>query len=155
MIKQTLTPSQAKQKLQQYCAYQERCHREVQEKLHSYGIYNSDAAEIISDLIENNYLNEERFAVHFAGGKCRIKQWGKIKIGYALRQKGVSDYCIQKALKAIDINDYRKTFFKLAEEKIKSIKGEKNIFIRKRKLKDYLVMKGYESGLVNEVVNNL
>ncbi len=154
MLQQKLTPGQAGPKLKQYCAYQERCHSEVKEKLSSYGVYGKDADLIIATLVEENYLNEERFAIHFAGGRFRMKQWGKVKIKYELRQKQVSDYCIKKALAAIDSDEYEKTLAKLAEEKRKSLRSEKNIFIKKRKLQQYLVQKGFETGLVNELVNN-
>jgi regulatory protein len=153
MIQQKFTPGQAGPKLKQYCAYQERCHSEVKEKLSSYGVYGKDADLIIAMLVEENYLNEERFAIHFAGGRFRMKQWGKVKIKYELRQKQVSDYCIKKALAAIDNDDYEKTLAKLADEKRKSLRGEKNIFIKKRKLQQYLVQKGFETALVNELVN--
>lgn len=147
------TPLQALPKIKQYCAYQERCHQEVKEKLYSFGLYKKDIEPIISQLIEENYLNEERFALHYAGGKFRMKQWGRIKIKYALKQKQVSDYCIKKALKEIDESDYLKTLNKLAEQKIKTLKSEKNIFIKKRKLQDYLMQKGYESDLIKEIIN--
>ncbi len=152
---QKLTPLQALPKLKQYCAYQERCHSETKEKLYSYGIYNNDAEEIISKLIEEDYLNEERFAIHFAGGKFRVKQWGRLKIKYELKQKQVSNYCINKALKAIDIDDYEKLLSKLAEQKLKILKGEKNIFIKKRKLQDFLLQRGFESDLVRAVVKQV
>ena len=155
MTPQKLTPQQALPKLKQYCAYQERCHSEVAEKLYSYGVYKNDAAEIISKLVEENYLNEERFAIHFAGGKFRIKQWGKVKIKYELKQKHVSEYCIKKALAAIDSAAYSKTLYKLAELKLKTLKSEKNIFIKKKKLQDHLLMKGFETNLVYAVVNDL
>ena len=106
--------------------------------------------EIISKLIEDNYLNEERFAIHFAGGKFRIKQWGRVKIKYELKKKQVSEYCIRKALSAINDKDYIHTLERLAEIKIKTLQKEKNIFIKKRKLQDHLRMKGYENDLVNE-----
>ena len=87
---------EALQKAKQYCAYQERSHSEVKEKLYSFGLYKKDVDELLSELISENYLNEERFAIMFAGGKFRIKQWGRIKIKYALKQKQVSEYCIKK-----------------------------------------------------------
>ncbi len=155
MIQQKLTPQQALPKLKQYCAYQERCHSEVKEKLYSYGVFRNDAEEIISKLIEENYLNEERFAIHFAGGKFRIKQWGKVKIKYELKQKAVSEYCIKKALKAIDDAEYKKVLYKLAALKLKTLKGEKNIFIKKRKLQDHLLQKGFETDLVRSVVQDV
>ena len=106
-------------------------------------------------LIEENYLNEERFAIQYAGGKFRMNHWGKNKIKQALKQKQVSDYCIKKALKEIDDVDYIKTFEKLVEQNMKTLTSEKNIFIKKKKLQDYLLMKGYESGLVNGEVGKI
>ncbi len=155
MFVQRLTPDQAIPKIKQYCDYQERCHAEVRDKLYSYGLYKNDVEPIISLLISENYLNEERYAIMYAGGKFRIKQWGKIKIKQALKFKQVSDYCIKKALKEIDIFSYEKTFQKLAEQKLKTLKSEKNIFVKKRKLQDYLLQKGYESGLIGDVVNKI
>jgi len=111
--------------------------------------------EIISIVITENYLNEERFAIHYAGGKFRMKYWGKNKIKQALKYKQVSDYCIKKALQKIDSAAYEKTFQKLAEQKLKTLKSEKNIFIKKRKLQDFLLQKGYESDLVREVVKEI
>ncbi len=149
---QKLTPQQALPKIKNYCAYQERCHAEVKEKLYSFGLYKKDVDDIMVSLINENYLNEERFAIQFAGGRFRLKQWGKNKIKQALKQKQVSDYCIKNAIKKIDDTDYLKTFQKLAAQKMKTLKSEKNIFIKKRKLQDFLLMKGYESDLVNEEV---
>ena len=150
-----LTPQQAFPKLKQYCAYQQRCHSEAKEKLYSYGVYNNDAEEIISKLIEEDYLNEERFAIHFTGGRFRIKQWGKVKIKYELKQKQVSEYCIKKALTTIDADDYEKVLQKLSEQKLKTLKSEKNIFIKKRKLQDFLLQRGFEMDLIREVVKKI
>ena len=155
MTLQTFTPEQAVPKIKQYCAYQERCHTEVKDKLYSFGLHRKEVDEIIVQLIGENYLNEERFAIQYAGGKFRIKHWGKQKIKQALKQKQVSDYCIKKALKVIDDTDYKKTFEKLVEQKMKTLKSEKNIFIKKKKLQDFLLMKGYETELVNEGVNKI
>ena len=152
---QVFTPEQSLPKIKQYCAYQERCHMEVREKLYSFGLHKNEVDEIISTLITENYLNEERFAIHFAGGKFRMKQWGKIKIKQALKNKQVSEYCIRKALKEIDNNEYRQTFFKLAEQKLKTLKTEKNIFIKKRKLQDFLLQKGYEREMITHAVKNM
>ena len=96
-----LTKEQALQKLRQYCAYQERSHSEVQQKLYELGIRKQDQDEIISTLIEEDYLNEERFAKAFAGGKFRMKDWGRKKIFYALKEKKVSEYSIKQAMKEI------------------------------------------------------
>jgi len=155
MVFQYFTPQQSVPKIKQYCAYQERCHAEVRDKLYSFGLNKLEVDEIISTLITENYLNEERFAIHYAGGKFRMKQWGKNKIKQALKQKQVSDYCIKKALKEIDESDYKKTFQKLTEQKMKTLKSEKNIFTKKRKLQDYLLMRGYETQIVAEAVKKI
>lgn len=155
MALQNFTPGQAIPKIRQYCAYQERCHAEVKDKLYSFGLHRKEVDEIIALLIGENYLNEERFAIHYAGGKFRIKHWGKNKIKQELKQKQVGDYCIKKALKEIDDADYIQSFKKLVEQKIKILKGEKNIFIKKKKLQDFLLMKGYESDLVREEVGKI
>ena len=155
MLPQKLTPQQALPKLKKYCAYQERCHQEVLEKLYSYGVFRDDAQEIISQLIEENYLNEERFALHYASGKFRIKQWGKVKIKYQLKQKNVSEYCIKKALLSIDKTQYKKLLYKLADMKLAALKSEKNIFIKKRKLQDHLVQRGFENDLIRELLKGI
>jgi regulatory protein len=151
----TFTAEQAVPKIKQYCAYQERCHAEVRDKLYSFGLRKTEVEEIISELITENYLNEERFAIHFAGGKFRMKQWGKIKIKQALKAKQVSDYCIRKALKEIDSKEYQKTFQKLAEQKLKTLKSERNILIKKRKMQDFLLQKGFEMETIREAINRL
>jgi regulatory protein len=153
MYKKFLTPEQALQKLKQYCAYQERSHSEVKEKLYDLGVWKKEHDEIISKLIEENYLNEERFAIAFAGGKYRIKQWGRVKIKYELKQKQVSEYCIRKALQQIDETEYLSTLKKLAEEKYKSLKSEQYL-VRKKKTMDFLLQKGYEAALITSVVND-
>ena len=155
MAFQTFTSEQSLSKIKQYCAYQERCHAEVREKLYSFGLYKNEVEEIISTLITENYLNEERFAIHFAGGKFRMKQWGKAKIKQTLKYKQVSEYCIRKALKEIDSTEYEKTFQKLIQQKMKTLKSEKNIFIKKRKLQDFLLQKGFETTMIRDAVNQL
>lgn len=151
-----LTKEQALQKLKHYCAYQERSHAEVKEKLYSFGLRKLLVEETIAQLIEEDYLNEERFALQFAGGKFRMKQWGRVKIKHALKQKQVSEYCIQKALKAIDEKTYTATLHKLAAQKWKSIKGVGvNAFVKMSKTTGYLLQKGYEPGLVKQAVQAL
>src|SRR5215213_402092 len=130
----------ALQKLRHYCTYQERSHYEVKQKLRELKVRTSDQDEIIVTLINEDYLNEERFAIQFAGGKFRMKEWGKKKIFYALKEKRVSEYCIKKALAAIDEEDYIKTLDKLAEEKYESLKNESPME-RKKKTIDYLIQK--------------
>lgn len=151
MYKKNLTKEQALQKLKHYCAYQERCHSEVKEKLYELGVRRAEHDEIIATLIEENYLNEERFAIAFAGGKFRMKQWGRVKIKYELKQKQVSEYCIKKAMKQITEEDYIQTLQKLADDKYESLKGEQYL-IRKKKTMDYLLHKGFETDLVRKVM---
>ena len=152
MQTQKLTPAQALEKIKHYCAYQERCHSEVKSKLFDYGLTKNETDDALLYLIENNYLNEQRYAEQFAGGHFRSKKWGRIKIRYTLRQKQISDPCILKALKVIDEDDYLKTLQQLFEEKKASLKSEKNHFIRKKKIRDHLLQKGYEAGLIQELL---
>lgn len=152
MQKKYLTKEQALQKLRQYCGYQERSHSEVQQKLWELGVYRSEHDGIIASLIEDDYLNEERFAKQFAGGKFRMKDWGRKKIYYGLKEKGVGDYLIKQAMKEIDDDVYRKTLNDLAEKKYALLKGEQYL-VRKKKTMDYLLQKGYEPNLVTAVVN--
>ena len=152
-MQQQFTPQQSLPKAKHYCSYQERCHSEVKEKLYGFGLNKNESDQIISTLIEENYLNEERFAIMYAGGHFRTKHWGKVKIKYELKKKMVSDYCIKKALSSIDDTAYAKTLERLTELKLKTLKSEKNLFVRKRKLQDHLLQKGFESDLVREIVN--
>ena len=149
----TVSKEQALTKIKHYCAYQERSHKEVMGKLYDLGLYKKEAEELLSQLIEEGYLNEERFAIQFAGGRFRIKQWGKKKIEQALKEKQISSYCIKKAIAQIDEADYRKTLQRLCTKKWEQLEGEKNIFTKKRKLQDYLLQKGYEYEMVKEELN--
>jgi len=153
--KQQLTKEQALQKLKHYCAYQERCHSEVKEKLYNLGVWKRDHDDIIATLIEENYLNEERFAIAFAGGKWRVKQWGRVKIKYELKQKQVNDYCIKKALQQIDEEEYLRTMNKLATGKYAALQNEQYL-VRRKKTMNYLVAKGFEPALISgcPVINN-
>jgi len=151
-LPQKLTPSQALEKIKHYCAYQERCHSEVREKLFDYGLNKNESDEILLYLIENNFLDEQRYAEQFAGGHFRRKKWGRIKIRYALRQKQISDPCIKKALLVIDEEDYLKTLQQLFDEKKNTLRSEKNHFIRKKKIRDHLLQKGYEAGLIQDLL---
>ena len=150
-MQQRFTKEQAWQKIKHYCAYQERSHSEVKQKLYGFGLYKSEVEELLSKTIEEDYLNEERFAEQFAGGKFRMKSWGKVKIVYELRQKGVSAYNINRALKAIPDADYRRTLQKLAEVKWKQLQGEHYI-TRQAKATSYLLQKGYESSFIQQAI---
>ena len=152
--RRNLTKEQALQKLKHYCAYQERCHSEVREKLYSLGVWKKDHDGIISTLIEENYLNEERFAIAYAGGKWRVKQWGRQKIKYALKQKQVSEYCIKKAMKQIDEDEYLEVMTRLAEEKYAALKKDQYL-VRKKKTMDHLITRGVETDIVRQIMATL
>lgn len=156
VYKKQLTKEQAFQKAKHYCGYQERSHQEVKEKLYSFGLYKQQVEELLSQLIEENYLNEERYAIQFAGGKFRMKQWGRVKIKYELKQKRVSEYNIKKAIKEIDEADYTKILQKLTEKKWTSVKGEGvNHFVKLSKTTDYLLQKGYEPDLIKQAITQM
>lgn len=150
-FKKSLTKEQGIQKLKHYCGYQERCHSEVREKLYQLGVWKKEHDEIISTLIEENYLNEERFAIAFAGGKFRVNKWGRVKIKYELKQKQISEYCIKKAFKEIPEQDYMDVLSRLAKEKYESLKNEQWM-VRRKKTMDYLMGKGFEPELVNRAI---
>ncbi|MGZ3956884.1 MAG: regulatory protein RecX [Flavisolibacter sp.] len=154
MQRKILTTEQALQKLRQYCAYQERSHYEVQQKLYELGVRRADHDAILATLIEEDYLNEDRFAMQYVGGKFRMKDWGRKKIYYALREKKVSEYSIKKALSQIDEEAYAAVLQELAEKKYESLAKETPL-LRKRKTMDYLLQKGYESELVSAALKRL
>jgi regulatory protein len=142
-------------KIKYYCAYQERNHNEVKQKLYGYGLYKVEVEELISKLIEENYLNEERYAIAYASGKFRVNKWGKTKILYELKQKQISAYCIKIAMVSIPMDDYELCLQKLASDKLKLLKGEKNIFTKRAKLQNYLMGKGYEYEWIKNVMKEL
>ena len=135
-----------------YCGYQERYHSEVKEKLYTLGISAEESDEIILTLIEENWLDEERFALAYAIGKFNTKQWGRIKIKHALLQKRVKMDFIDKALIQINRDEYERCLKKLAEEKYDLLKNEQYL-IRKKKTIDYLIQKGYEPELIGTIIN--
>ena len=137
----------AQLKLANFCAYQERSQQEVREKLVKMGIASDDLEDIIVFLISENFLNEERFAIAYAGGKFRVKHWGKLKIKNALRLKGTSEPCIRKALQLIDQETYTQMLKKEIKRKAKEI-SESNVIKKTNKLAAYLIGKGFESELV-------
>jgi regulatory protein len=153
LLPRPITPELALQKLKHFCAYQERCHSEVRDKLYHLGVWKKNHDEIIATLIEEDYLNEERFAIAFAGGKWRIKKWGRLKIKYELKQKQISDYCIKKALQQIDEAEYVTMLNKLAKEKYTALKKEQYL-IRKKKTMDFLLRKGFEAELIMKIIDS-
>ncbi len=154
MKKETLTKEKALQKLRHYCRYQERCHNEVKNKLFELGVDKNEHDEMIMDMIEENYLDEERFALAFTIGRFKMKQWGRKKIQYALKEKMVSEDSIQKAIKQIDERNYIYTLKKIAKEKYASLKNEQYL-IRKKKTMDYLMQKGFEIELIRIVLETM
>ncbi len=142
----------ALQKIKSYCAYQERSHQQVRYKLIELEVYGDDLEEMISVLIAENFLNEERYARSIARGKFKIKQWGRQKINYALKQEKVSAYCIRQAMTEIDEDEYLKTLDSLADKKLSTLKSEKNKFIKMTKLRNYLMQKGYESEYIRDIL---
>jgi regulatory protein len=151
----SLSPEQALQKARHYCSYQERCHQEVKDKLYSFGLRPQQVENAISTLIEENQLNEQRFAVEFAGGHFRLKQWGRVKIRYELKQRQISEYNIKKALAIIAEEEYELTLGKLADRKWALLQTETNLFSRKRKLQDYLLQKGYEQDRIATAISRI
>ena len=144
---------QAKTKAESYCAYQERSQHEVRTKLYEWGLHTRDVEEIISELIQENFLNEERFALAYTLGKFRIKSWGKIKIRQGLKLKRIPDKMILKALKAIDPDDYLIKLTSLVEKKNASIK-EIDPYKRRFLLSRYAASKGYEQDLIFDVLKD-
>ena len=153
-MNEKLSINEARLKLEYYCSYQERCHQEVIQKLYDLEIKSSEADVIIVHLIENNFLNEERFARSFARGKHRIKHWGKSRIINELKQRKISAHNIKEALTEISEEEYQNTFDKLAETHWENLK-ETNAQKRQKKFCDYLLRKGWESDMVYEKVKKL
>ncbi len=149
--KKKLTPNQAMLKAQGTCAYQERCQQEMRDKLYDWGLHSIEVENIIAQLISDNFLNEERFAIAFAGGKFRIKKWGRVKIKLELKKRKISDYCIRKALQQIDDRDYLRTIRELIAKKGKEIKGGKE-HIRNYKIARFVASRGFEQDVVWEVM---
>lgn len=148
------TLAEAAKKLENYCAYQERCHKEVLSKLQEMQMIPEAIDQIIVHLIKENYLNEERFAQSFARGKFNIKKWGRSRIVSELKQRAISKYNITNALKEIEADVYLNTFHELAEKKWNAI-NETDIQKRKRKLADYLLYRGWESELIYQKISDL
>ncbi|MGJ1433609.1 regulatory protein RecX [Sphingobacterium spiritivorum] len=142
--KKILTAPQAKLKAESYCAYQERAQQEVRDKLYDWGLHQEDVENIIVELISDNFLNEERFALAYASGKFRMKGWGKIKIKQGLTFKKVSPPLIKQALASIDYDEYLSRLANILQKKAASLK-ESDPYIRKNKLAQYASGRGYES----------
>ncbi|QII72913.1 regulatory protein RecX [Apibacter sp. B2966] len=146
--------SQIKKKLADYCVYQDRSHYEVEQKLKELRTLNEDErGEILIWLIQNNFLNEERFSKSYARGKFYQKKWGKIKIKQGLKQKRIPTNLIDKGIEEINEEDYKSTLTELTEKKW-NILRESEIYLKKKKIYNYLLQKGYEYNLINEILKN-
>lgn len=152
--RKTYSVEEALTKLQRYCAYQDRCHKEVVAKLQSMHMIPEAIDHIVGKLIHDKFLNEERFARSFARGKFKYKNWGKRRIVLELKQRELSKFMIDAALKEIPETDYLNAFHELAEKKNAQL-TETNKLKRKKKLADYLLYRGWESHLVYEKINEL
>lgn len=154
--RRVLTPEQAQVKIRHYCAFQERTHQEVKQKLAGYGLSWSVANELVSKLIEEGFLNEERFARAFAGGRFRMKGWGKRKIAIELKKRGISDYSIKAALREeIPVEAYEQTVSKILLKKWASLKGPGNTeYVKQAKTRQYLLSRGFENDIINKAMKN-
>lgn len=150
MLKKT-SKQEAIRKLEQFCIYQDRCHKEVHEKLYKLGFNQTERDEIVAYLIENNFLNEERFARNYARGRFYLKKWGKNKIAYELKIKGLNSKLIGYALEEIDEKDYLKTISELIRKKLKTLQKTDHL-AKKAAVIRYLTAKGYETHLITEML---
>lgn len=148
----TYTVDEAQKKLENYCAYQERCHKDVKSKLREMKMIPEAIDKILVHLIEHNYLNEERFAKAFVRGKFRIKKWGKNRLIRELKFREISKYSIESGLKEINLEEYNEVLDELVKKRIAQVK-EQNVYKKKRKVADYLLYRGWESHLIYEKLN--
>ncbi len=137
-----------------FCAYQERSQQQVRDKLYSYGLHQDEVEEAVSELIVQGFLNEERYAIAYAGGKFRMKGWGRMKIKQGLKFQKISEYCIKKGMDEIDPDVYYEKLLELAAKKINSMKSD-NEYLIKGKATQYLVGRGFESDLVREAIEDI
>lgn len=154
MNQKVFTVDEIKKKLEYYCAYQDRCHQEVEKKLRDFRLIPEAKEMILIHLIQNDFLNEERFAQSFARGKFRIKKWGRKRIVQELKLRNITSYNVKSGLKEIDEGDYLNTLKDLAENRFSQIK-ESNPYRKKQKLYQYLYNRGFESDLIQQTMKNL
>ena len=154
MSKSIFTVDEMKRKLEQYCIYQDRCHKEVAQKMNSFQLIPEAKEIILLHLLQHNFLNEERFSKSFARGKFRIKKWGKQRIIRELKYREISAYNIKTALKEINEEEYITTLYSLIEKKNNQISGS-NIYKEKKKIINHLQYKGFENDLIYKAVNEI
>jgi len=149
--KQYIARDEALERIRKYCAYQERCHQEVWAKLEALNQDRNTAAELVTQLVEEDFLNEERFALAFVKGKFNNNQWGRLKIREGLKAKAIHPKLIDMAMQAIEEATYREHLWQLMEKKLKTLKA-RNQYDKKARLARYLIGKGYEQDLVWELI---
>ena len=154
MVLKTYTVEEAIKKMEYYCSYQERCHREVRDKLMTMRMIPQAIDHIIAQLIQKDYLNEERFALYFTQGKFHQKQWGRKRITRELKQRNISDYLIVKALKEVE-NEYDEVFEALVQKRLIQLSEEHNTYRKRKKLADYLAYRGWEGDRIYEATKRL
>lgn len=148
-----MTYAAAKLKAANYCAFQERSQQEVRDKLYAWGLHRQEVENLISELISEGFLNEERFAIAYARGKHRINKWGKHRIRQGLKQKSVSDPLIRLALDSLDLDEYQTTLADLLAKKQRSL-TENDDFKRRYRMVQYGLSKGYEHDLIIELLSD-
>ena len=152
--KKIFTVDEIKRKIEQYCVYQDRCHKEVEQKMREYSLIPEAREMILISLMQDNFLNEERFAKSFARGKFRIKSWGKQRIIRELKFRDISAYNIKTALKEINQEEYLQTIYRITENR-NAVISESNIYKRKQKLIGFLMRKGFENELIYKTMNEV
>lgn len=152
--RKNLSIVEARQKIYAYCAYQERTHLEARNKLFQFGLNSNEVDELISQLIIEGYLNEERFAKAYAGGKFRLKKWGRVRIIHELEARGLTSNCIRAGMKEIEEIDYINTLTSLLAKKA-ILLGDKDFLTKRDKLAKYAIQKGFESELVWKYIKTL
>ncbi|MBR9922392.1 MAG: RecX family transcriptional regulator [Bacteroidetes bacterium] len=150
-----ISKTDALKKLQRYCAYQDRCHQEVRRKLLDLGVYGDELEEVMAELVEEKFLNEERFARSYARGKFRMKKWGWIRIQKELKQREISVYCIRKAREEIEEDAYHRTLREVLEKRFRNKSGFRNDYERIQDLIKYGFSRGFETNLVVPVANQI
>ncbi len=155
MEHKSYTVEEATRSIERYCAYQERCHKEIQDKLRSMGMIQLAIDQIIPHLIQHNFLNETRFAESFARGKFRIKSWGRTRIVRELKMKGLNERTIKAGLMEISDADYEIVFDKLSRKRLQQLSKEKDSYKKRKKFADYLLYRGWESHLVYDKAREL
>ncbi|PQJ76890.1 regulatory protein RecX [Polaribacter glomeratus] len=152
--KKSYTVNEIKRKIENYCVYQDRCHKEVEQKIRDFQLIPEARELILLSLMKDDFLNEERFSKSYARGKFRIKSWGKPRIVRELKFRDISAYNIKTALKEIDEESYLETIYRITEKRNEVI-SEPNIYKRKKKLIDFLMRKGFETDLIYKTVNEV